>query len=482
MEELFQDLVGFLMDEGVPTDNAAEILAGEGNDDHMMPTGTISSFSNGIDDHELEADWYTQFPELHLPDHHEFGEEHIYDDHPSNSDIRSDNILLDVNDYFQENDCLIDQYIQDVTGPLQQQANNNCHDHHQPQSSTSVIPVIPHIDDSVLPINIVNDDQLLNNSSTPEQQVQDRRLEPQERRSKLIKQVGEPNAKRPKRRKKDKQVLVVNHGEEEDDALGAAEGDIFTKEAVIDVDNTNADDDDITLNLVSERNRRKRLNQQLFTLRGLVPCITRMDKRSVLVDALAFLQDILHQTQTEIEDRNSISCAAATEDPGHAVIDSPPMSPDSLTANVDIHHPPYRHLGVILENSVINANVEGQPQPIMSTILGPSATPYGAIFPAITQMEAEKVDAEIYMLKIVYNKALGSMSQVQRSVEMLKGFDFISVSVSEYNQHHMQSSSFLRKIKGSLPVTDEKNLLERVKVTAKQLGLNLLCDASSAED
>ncbi|KAI3947633.1 hypothetical protein MKX01_034298 [Papaver californicum] len=149
------------------------------------------------------------------------------------------------------------------------------------------------------------------------------------------------------------------------------------------------------------------------------------------------------------------------------------MSPDSLTANVHIHHPPCRHLGVVLENNVINANVECQPQPIMSTILEPSTTPYTAIFPAITLMEAEKVDADRYMLKIVYNKALGSMS-----------FDFISVSISEYDQHHMQSSSFLRvkKNKRSLLVTDEQNLLERVKVTAKQLGLNLPCDASSAED
>ncbi|XP_026396853.1 transcription factor bHLH27-like [Papaver somniferum] len=219
---------------------------------------------------------------------------------------------------------------------------------------------------------------------------------------------------------------------------------------------------------MSERNRRKRLNNQLFTLRGLVPCITKMDKRSVLVDALAYLQDILNQTQKEIE-------AGVTEDPGHAIIDSAAMSPDSLTENVEIDHPPCHHLGVVLEKSVINADVEGQPQPIMSTALEPKTTPYSAVFPAITKMEAEKVDEEIYMLKIVYNKALGAMSQVQRSVEMLKGFDFINVSVSEYDQHHMQSSSFLRvkKIKGSLLVTDEENLIERVKVMAKQLGLNL---------
>ncbi|KAI3920707.1 hypothetical protein MKW92_045359 [Papaver armeniacum] len=99
-------------------------------------------------------------------------------------------------------------------------------------------------------------------------------------------------------------------------------------------------------------------------------------------------------------------------------------------------------------------------------------------------MEAEKVDEERYLLKIVYNKALGSMAQVQRSVEMLKGVEFISVSIFDYDQHHMQSTSFLqvKKIKGSVLVADAENLLERVKTTAKQLGLRLPRVASLAED
>ncbi|KAI3870363.1 hypothetical protein MKW92_000997, partial [Papaver armeniacum] len=121
MEELFDDLVGFLMteeEEVVQTNTAAETLASEGNGDHItMPTGMISSSNNGTDDCQdqlEETDWYTQYSDLQY--------------HPSN-DIQPDNLLTDVNGSFQENG-LIDQYIHAETAWLlqQQAANNNCQD------------------------------------------------------------------------------------------------------------------------------------------------------------------------------------------------------------------------------------------------------------------------------------------------------------------------------------------------------------------
>ncbi|MCL7021389.1 hypothetical protein MKW94_015713, partial [Papaver nudicaule] len=56
-----------------------------------------------------------------------------------------------------------------------------------------------------------------------------------------------------------------------------------------------------------------------------------MDKRSVLVDALAHLRNILQQTQIEENRINGISTTAdvAPEDPGHAIV--APMAPDPLT-------------------------------------------------------------------------------------------------------------------------------------------------------
>ncbi|KAI3858326.1 hypothetical protein MKX03_035529 [Papaver bracteatum] len=195
----------------------------------------------------------------------------------------------------------------------------------------------------------------------------------------------------------------------------------------------------------------------------------QMDKRSVLVDALAYLQDILHQTKIVMENEQhniSNTVKAATED-------------------VEINHPPGHHLGVVKDKNVVSVNVDGQPQPIeMLTVLAPSVSPYSAIFPTITQVEAEKLDEERYLLKVVYNKAPRAMAQVQRSVEMLNGIQFIDVSVSEYDQHHMQSSSFLRvkKAKGSILVTDAENLVERVKTMVKQLGVRLAGAASSDAD
>uniref|UniRef100_A0A7N0TQB0 BHLH domain-containing protein n=1 Tax=Kalanchoe fedtschenkoi TaxID=63787 RepID=A0A7N0TQB0_KALFE len=53
-------------------------------------------------------------------------------------------------------------------------------------------------------------------------------------------------------------------------------------------------------NIVSERNRRKKLNDRLFALRAVVPNITKMDKASIIKDAISYIQE-LHEQEGRLE-------------------------------------------------------------------------------------------------------------------------------------------------------------------------------------
>ncbi|KAG9450798.1 hypothetical protein H6P81_010763 [Aristolochia fimbriata] len=179
-------------------------------------------------------------------------------------------------------------------------------------------------------------------------------------------------------------------------------------------------------NVVSERNRRKRLNQQLFTLRSLVPNITKMDKRSILVDALAYLQSILQQTEAEMK---MFDC--------------------------DHLNPPEEEVPIVIDQSPPEQYTECNSRPAI---------------PTISKIDAEMLGENRFVLKVTSNKAIGALGQVQKVIESL-GLDITFVSVNELDRDHCLTMTFLQARKKGV-VTEEK-VKHRVRVLAEKMGFHL---------
>ncbi|CAD6248309.1 unnamed protein product [Miscanthus lutarioriparius] len=167
-------------------------------------------------------------------------------------------------------------------------------------------------------------------------------------------------------------------------------------------------------NLVAERRRRKKLNERLYKLRSLVPNISKMDRASILGDAIDYIVGLQNQVkamQDELEDPADGAGGGAPD----VLLDHPP--PASLVGLENDDSPRTSHQQPLAGSKRARAAVQAAEEEN-----GHDMEP---------QVEVRQVDANEYFLQMLCERKPGRFVQIMDSIAAM-GLEVTNVNVTSH--------------------------------------------------